>query len=747
MLRNMRLQRRLVFGVIGSVLVVLTLITAVSFVSVRNALEGEVKARVLNLVQAQVNEMDGFFQAVGRIPVVLASASAMDRENNEALLRARIAEVLLKNPDTYGSTVAFEPYYFYPDQKYFSPYYYREDDGLGYVQLGTDDYVYFRDWEWYTGPRDTKRLYWTLPYFDEGAGNIWMVTASYPVIRDGEFIGVATIDVPIEDVQQSLSKLQVGSRGYALMFDHSGGIVAVGRLEGLKEGDSVLDWASEINDPQLDTLINKMLEGGEGIMEMPDPLTKEGLTWVVYAPVPSTGWSVASFVSADEMLARVVPVLLLLVGISVLGMAISAAVISAISSSITRPMETLRSEALAIAQGDLTRRVPIQSRDEIGVTGQAFNRMADEVEQLLEGLEQRVADRTRGLQAAAEVSRAITSVLDPNELLRQVVDLARERFDLYYVGLFLLDEERRFAVLRAGTGEAGQKMLAQGHRLEVGGKSMIGQCVARAEARIALDVGEEPVRFDNPLLPETRSELALPLRSRGRVIGAMTVQSAKEAAFDETGIAVFQTMADQVAVAIDNAWLFTNAQAALAEMEAIHRRYLGQAWAEYALTRAISGYEQTDAGIMPLDDKVLPEVQQTVTGQRPIVWRGNGDEDMTQESSPSALVVPILLRGQPIGALGFKEARGKRRWSAEDVALAGAIAEQLALAADNLRLLDETQRRAARERLTSKVTARMRETLDLEAVLKTAAGEMRQTLGLDKIVIRLATDEADGDSA
>jgi putative methionine-R-sulfoxide reductase with GAF domain len=167
---------------------------------------------------------------------------------------------------------------------------------------------------------------------------------------------------------------------------------------------------------------------------------------------------------------------------------------------------------------------------------------------------------TLQLQTAIQVSRATTSMLDPDELLRQVVNLARERFNLYYVGLFLLDEQRRFAVLRAGTGEVGQKMLAQGHRLEVGGDSMIGQCTARGEARIALDVGEEAVRFDNPLLPRTRSEMALPLRSRGQVIGAMTVQSVEEAAFDEAAIAVMQTMADQVANAIENARLLEGAR-------------------------------------------------------------------------------------------------------------------------------------------------------------------------------------------
>jgi len=225
------------------------------------------------------------------------------------------------------------------------------------------------------------------------------------------------------------------------------------------------------------------------------------------------------------------------------------------------------------------------------------------------------------------------------------------------------------------------------------------------------------------------------LRSRGRVLGAMTVQSVEEAAFDEANIAVMQTMADQVAVAIDNARLFADAETALEEMEATHRHYIGQMWSEYTSTRVVSGYEQTDAGMVSLGDEVLPEVQRAVAGHRPVVRSGHGDE--REGLSPSALVVPIMLRGQPIGALGFKDAEGRRRWSAEEITLAEAIAEQLALAADNLRLLDETQRHATRERLIGEITASMRETLDMGTVLKTAVQQVRQALGLPEVVIRL----------
>jgi GAF domain-containing protein/ABC-type uncharacterized transport system substrate-binding protein len=362
-------------------------------------------------------------------------------------------------------------------------------------------------------------------------------------------------------------------------------------------------------------------------------------------------------------------------------------------------------------------------------------------------LEQRVEERTAALaqraiqlQAAAEVAHATTSLLDPDALLRQVVDFVRERFNLYYVGLFLLDPEAKFAVLRAGTGQAGRQMLAQGHKLEVGGSSMIGQCVTRGEARIALDVGAEAVRFENPQLPDTRSEMALPLRSRGQVIGAMTVQSAKAAAFDEADLATMQTMADQVAVAIDNARLFTDAQAALQGLEVTQRRYMIQAWAEYIRGGAASGYEQTGAELSPLGDQVLSEVQWAAS--QPHRATKSGYEDAGPAQEPLALVAPILLRGRVIGALGFKDPEKGRQWSAEEIALAQAISEQFALAAENLRLLDETQRRAAREQLTGQVTARMRASLDMETVLQTALDEIQQAIGLDEVTIHLAMGEA-----
>lgn len=200
--------------------------------------------------------------------------------------------------------------------------------------------------------------------------------------------------------------------------------------------------------------------------------------------------------------------------------------------------------------------------------------------------------RAAKIQIAAEVSRVVSSILKPKELMQQIVELIRARFDLYYVGLFLVQEGRRFApaprkwaVLRAGTGEAGRQMLEQGHKLEVGGTSMIGRCIADGKAYIAQDVGEEAVRFDNPLLPETRSEMALPLISREEVIGALTIQSSQKAAFTQEDVAILETMAAQLANAIENARLFIELETALEELKAAQRYYIRQAWSDYLKRR------------------------------------------------------------------------------------------------------------------------------------------------------------------
>lgn len=345
-------------------------------------------------------------------------------------------------------------------------------------------------------------------------------------------------------------------------------------------------------------------------------------------------------------------------------------------------------------------------------------------------LELRVADRTRALSTAAEVGRAAASILDPERLVKQVVELIRERFDLYYVGLFLLDELREWAVLRAGTGAAGQMMLARGHRLQCDEGSMVGWSIVNARARVAQEVEKDLVRRVTAELPDTHSEVAVPLRSRGQVLGAFTIQSTQVNAFDEAAITVFQTVADQVAVALDNARLFTEAQAAIETERRAYGEINRQAWKEVLRARPELRYRRDMRGEVysasgPQSQEIIRAVQ-------------TGDAVYSENAT---LALPIKIRDNVVGALRFRKPDVNEAWTAEEVTLMQTLIEQLEGALERARLYENTQRSAARERTIGQVTARMREPLELENVLKTAADQMREALGLEELVVRLATEQ------
>ena len=363
--------------------------------------------------------------------------------------------------------------------------------------------------------------------------------------------------------------------------------------------------------------------------------------------------------------------------------------------------------------------------------GLVLHALSDEISSALQNVAIRYQAQHRAvqLQTAAEVSRTIGAILDPAELIQQVVELVRERFDLYYAGLFLLEEDQ--AVLRAGTGEAGRTMLEQGHRLEIADDSMIGWCITHRQARIASDVAEERIRFGNPLLPETRSELALPLISRGDVVGALTIQSVHEDAFSAEDVTVLQTLADQLAGVLENARLFESTQAALREMEATQRRYQQRAWSEYAQVAPVTSYETQRSDRTPLGDKVLPEIQAALKRSEPTVLREPG--------AGTALVMPITQRGAAIGALGVHLEDTQRELTEDELALVQVVAERVGLVAETLRLLDETQRSAAQERLVGEVTSRVRATLDMNTILQTAVREIAQALDAQQAELRLGT--------
>ena len=278
-------------------------------------------------------------------------------------------------------------------------------------------------------------------------------------------------------------------------------------------------------------------------------------------------------------------------GLAVIGAVALVAVVLAIIASlfITRsiadPLTRLAGTAGQIAGGKLELTAKVDREDEIGILAQAFNQMTRQLRNLIAGLEAQVAERTQELQkandslqrravhfeASVQVGRAITSILNLDNLLAEVVNLIRDRFGFYHAGIFLLDESDEWAVLHQATGEAGQRMLARKHQLAVGGQSIVGWVTGNRQPRVALDVGADAVHFKNPDLPHTRSEMALPLVVGDRLLGALDVQSTEEAAFDKEDVAILSLMADQVAVAIDNALKFSQEVAILEATSPLYR--------------------------------------------------------------------------------------------------------------------------------------------------------------------------------
>ena len=424
-----------------------------------------------------------------------------------------------------------------------------------------------------------------------------------------------------------------------------------------------------------------------------------------------------------------------------------------VSRTITHPIDNLSKIAEEIAEGKLSARAEYGVNDEIGALANSFNRMTSQLQDTLGGLERRVSERTsdlemarllserraQDLQSISEVSRTISSEQRLEILLPLITRLVSERFDFYHVGIFFVDDTHRFTYLQAANSEGGQKMLARGHRLEVG-KGLVGTVAQTAKPRIALDVGTDAAFFDNPDLPNTRSEMALPLNIRGRTIGVMDVQSTKPGAFTENDANTLSVLADQVAIAIENARLFGQTQNAREEAEALYAQIQRQEWNSFAQQETRIGYRQTATGGRRLINPVeTDDIRDALENGRVVVL--DGKESKAQPS----IAVPVKLRGQTIGVLNIKAPTKERKWNQDEINLAQAISDRLALALDNARLLNESQRRAAKEAKIGEVSAKISASINMRNVLQTAVEELGRALPGSEVVIQF--ENSDGESA
>lgn len=377
---------------------------------------------------------------------------------------------------------------------------------------------------------------------------------------------------------------------------------------------------------------------------------------------------------------------------------------------------------------------------ELAVLAQSLNKLAVGIRASIATLEQRVDERTRELtersaelervnqtvslrasqfEALTEVMQSILAIRDPQQLLPQITKVIGEKFGFYHVGIFLLDESNEHAVLTAVNSEGGRKMLERKHRLRVGEQGIVGFVTSTGEPRIAMDVGKDPVFFNNPDLPDTHSEMALPLRSEGHIVGALDVQSQETGAFTDDDIQMLSLLANQVSLAIENARLFDETRLALAEAEAVSHQLTRAAWTRMPVENKLIGYRYSVAGSSPLHRPLdLTELSQSKS-----IPRETGQ-----------VVVPIVLRGEVIGSL-VVQAPSDATLNHDQIDLIKAVAERVALSAENARLFEETTRRAERERLVSDITGKIRSGNDPQSMIQTAMEELRKALGASKVEV------------
>ena len=326
---------------------------------------------------------------------------------------------------------------------------------------------------------------------------------------------------------------------------------------------------------------------------------------------------------------------------------------------------------------------------------------------------QKGEQRGRQYETVAKVSQAISTMQNIQELLPHIANVISQQFGFYHVGIFLNDPNDQYAILSAANSKGGQRMLKRGHQLRIGEQGIVGYVASTGRPRIALDVGEDVTFFNNPDLPDTHSEMALPLKISGRIIGALDVQSTKTNAFSDDDVEVLSTLADQVSLAIQNARLYEQMERSLAEAEAISRQYFRDTWSRLPDEKKISGARYSVSGSTIFEDSLpLPQTSQ----------------------ERQTVSVPIRLRGETIGTLAVLVPK-QETVNQDQMDLIKAVAERVAISAENARLFEETTRRAEREHLVSEITAKIRETNDPDEMLRKAVEELQRALNVTRIEI------------
>jgi len=404
-----------------------------------------------------------------------------------------------------------------------------------------------------------------------------------------------------------------------------------------------------------------------------------------------------------------------------------------------QPIQALTRATVDFAEGPESSYANIKAgNDEIGILVDAFNRMTTQLRHSLVDLEQRVTSRTQDLEsqtlrlrAAAEIARDSASARDLQELLERSTRLILNLFNFYYTGIFLLDNNKEYAVLVASPTDAGRQMIANGYKLRVGEMGIVGRVSASGEPRIILDARTDAVHFNNPLLPNTQSEMALPLKVENSIIGVLDVQSDRPQSFNEEDVAIMQVMADQLATAIERTRLLNEVERNLKELEGVYGQSTRENWRKLAegSLAGNKGYRFDNIRIEPINE--LPELGAEALATGKLISSNGSDQGAEKEKT---VAIPIKLRGQTIGVVSLKLKEG---YDQNIIATVESAAERLASVMESARLYEEARLRADREQSISRVTTAISGSTEYEQILQTTVREIGNILSDTEVSIQI----------
>ena len=560
----------------------------------------------------------------------------------------------------------------------------------------SDYYQADEDW-WQAAWNDGQgAVYISDPEFDESANaNALLIAVPIYSEASGEVLGIMRSTLIVDSLFTVINELQFGETGHTVLFSRNGTVIYDPQPGG---GD--IDAVMPAHEGGEHFNIGLDQHGEEAVFghtalhaEEEVDRSDQSLAGQIATAVLDLGWIVVARQQAGEALAEVSNIsrTIQLIGLIVVGLTSVVAIF--LSRAMVRPLQALAEAAQGIGAGQLNVTLPKASDDEIGQLSKSFSQMVTRLRGTLGTLQA----RTNDLSLAVELGHELTQVGDLEQTLANAVERIRDRFQLYYAQIYLVDPVRQSLILRTGTGEAGRRLVERGHRLVIGPGSINGTAAANQEAVVVTDTMSDSGHRVNPLLPETRSELAVPLIAQGELIGVLDLQSEKAGGLSEDNIPGFIALAAQLAVAIQNASLFSKTQQAQAEVEAYSHRLANEGWQGY-----LNGIDRSESLAAAYDlthETALPAIPEP-------------------ESDEQQLAVPIKMAGYSVGSIRLSDE--ERDWTSEEQGVLTAVAEKISRHIENLRLLTEAEEyrnkaEAVAKRLTRQGWETYREDADLSA--------------------------------